>query len=58
MTPEKVLEFVRKYSYGFWLGFAMNAFFGLNAFDWQFWATIVPTFILVQWAYDNKKEGE
>ena len=31
---------------GFWLGFSISVFLGVDLGNWQFWVIIIPTIVL------------
>ncbi len=45
---DKVSQDLRKSGYAFYLSFILGII-DLSIMDWQFWAIIVPTIILVNW---------
>ena len=43
------MKCIQKYAYSFFLGAAMGAFAKLDPTDWQLYAILIPTVILVEW---------
>ena len=42
-----MLKFIKKYSYSFYLGASITAFCGVGLSDYQWWAIVIPTTVLV-----------
>ncbi len=47
------MKFLRRYAYGMYLGI-MTGVMGYGCRNWEFWATIIPVVILVNWGYKQK----
>ena len=50
------MKFLKEYLAPLYLGFAISAFADLHWFNWQFWAIIVPFFLLAKITDFNKDE--
>jgi hypothetical protein len=41
------MKYIKEYGWCFWLGLSIPIFTKFGVFDWQFYATIIPTVFLV-----------